>query len=181
MSQPSKTTDALIKTLRFTPEDLKLNRNGFLSPAQKRRVHGMAWQKVWPYLSFGVMCLLLGAFMAISFGAGTRAGGSQTNGMIVAGIGFFAGILGIISLFRAIQMWQKASKESRKEELKVIGGPIKCSIERDKRGDDQYIVRIGSQKFEVPQQQYAAFEDGHRYRLYYTSLSRKLLAAEIME
>lgn len=180
MTQPAS-SEQLIQVFRFNIDDLQANRNGQFSSAQMRRLRGERWRKVWPYLSFAILGGLMAVFMGLNYSAGTRAGGDVNIGFIVFGIAVFFGVLAIVSLWRIVPAWRKATRNLKDEELKVMSGPIKCIIEKDKQGDPLYFVRIGSQKFALSQKQYAAFSDGVRYKLYYASVSRLVLAAEVVD
>lgn len=154
---------SLEKAFNFDTDDLRLNRIGRVSPAQKKRLVREAW------LPFLVLIMPIAACGILSF-IGSR--NSENISVSIAGFMLLA-LLGTIGLgYIGQQNLVRAAEESG---VTVAFGKIK--LVDDKR--NLLLLEIDGLIFRLFGWQRTAFDPNKAYRIYYLNDSMKVLSAEI--
>ncbi|MCE9647700.1 MAG: DUF3592 domain-containing protein [Chloroflexi bacterium] len=157
----------------FTEEELKSNRNGFLSPRQKEllstmagSVRGSSKNGVWVILGFMMLglCILLALFLPT-----LNARNLQTLGpQMAAGLCFTVlAVLAMIVLSLFISNRLAARLESA-EVLTAEGIVRHDSSYSSQAGFTSYYVYFGKKRFAFADDMNSVFPDGARLRVYYT-------------
>jgi hypothetical protein len=155
----------LKRVLEFDAGDLALNRRGELSVGQLRRLryYKLLWGtlKAAPRLplligALFLMCIIVTALPPILIAFS-----------MMGALGYMAWLV--------YRQWPKVLAQRDDERAKVYAGTVAHLIQRDGQG---YLELDNGDALPVQSVVLRAFTDGARYRLFYTPISRYLLAAE---
>ncbi len=147
----------------YTDSDLAYNRRGELSPEQIVRI-----QKGWRNL------LIVGsAFAAFMFTLGVIFYLTGDPAGLIA-TWLFAGVIvlvlvGFNRLMRRVQ---------RPGEVAMIQGEVRREVESDE-GTKRYFLRVGGLRLMMEEAEYANFEDGATYCVYYLPRTKYIASAEV--
>lgn len=157
----------------FTEEDLKSNRNGFLSPRQKdllssmaSSVRGSSKNGVWIILGFMMLglCILLALFLPTLNARNLETMGPQMAvGLCLTVFAVFAMIF--LSLFISNRL---AARLETAEVLSVEGIVRHDSSYSSQAGFTSYYVFFGKKRFAFAEDMSSVFPDRTRFRVYYT-------------
>ena len=154
---------SLEKAFNFNEEELRLNRAGRMSKAQRQRIVRSGWLPfiilIVPVFACGVLTLM-----------GTR---NAANVSISLPIFLFLTVLFLIWLGRIGQ--QQRMRNPEVVSVQMVFGRIK--FEADKR--KLLFLDIGGMTFRLFDWQQAAFDESKMYRVYYLKHGLQVLSAEI--
>jgi hypothetical protein len=157
--------ERLASAFGFTEDDLAANRQGYLTPNQKkviaetRRARGCGAR---------LACII----MAVSFGffvvAFILSGGLETPLSSDALLAYAVAASAFIGIFLAAMVYGRIrSRDLRTGKISVAEGPAHRRTKEYKFGAAFY-VKIGRHRFQFAYpEQFNAFEEGTRYRVYY--------------
>ena len=157
--------DRLAGAFNFTADDVAANRQGYLTPAQKkviaetRRARGCGARAVY---------IAMGASVAIIVVAFVLAGGLRVPRSTGALTAFAVAISVFIGIFLAAMIYDRVrSRDLRTGKISVAEGPAQRRTKEYKFGTAFY-VKIGRRRFQLPHpKQFDAFDEGTYYRIYY--------------
>ncbi|MBN1963803.1 MAG: DUF4926 domain-containing protein [Anaerolineae bacterium] len=159
----------LSRVLWFDGYDLAANRAGFLSKKQSARLQRQADEHV-RYLRvaavFGVIALLL--VLLVLFG------GQAALFFWIALLGSFV----IAFVIYQVRRWERLQRDLNAGEAWATDGVVRTVVGRYYRLPPSFILRVGQLTFPVRERALLVFQDGGRYRVYYTPGARIVLAAE---
>jgi hypothetical protein len=163
--------DTLMEHLRFTADDLAVNRTGELSAHQRR------------YLTFdrqkNLIVGLVTLVVLILATAGLLFGGLRDNNWVLLTLG---GILLAVNAATSWVVgigWVRATYDLRTNTVEVVEGQAQHVVRHVAKAASGS-VRVGD-KVEIPapnMEMFKAFQPGATYRLYRTSHSGRLLSVE---
>lgn len=153
---------ALSAALHFASDDLLANRNGILSPRQKRR---LSQQNEWLLIGITVITAVILIVVALT-------GAS----IIFLGIG---AIFSMTMLLIGMASIYETSRDLRDNQVHRVTGIISKSIPAFDR--NARLIKINNLTFSVYKGAYNAFRDQQRYTIYYISRSKMILSAELTE
>jgi hypothetical protein len=149
----------------FTEDDLAANRQGYLTPSQKkiiaetRRARGCGAR-----LAYIIMAASF-AFLVIAF---VLSGGLEVSLSRDALTAYAVAASAFIGIFLAAMVYSRVrSRDLRSGKISVTEGPARRRTKEYKFGAAFY-VKIGRHRFQFAYpDQFYAFEEGTRYRVYY--------------
>ncbi len=147
--------------LHFTDEDLTMNKQGQLSEKQTERLQKMAMRTVYTLMGFALIFAVL-----IYFGAQSPV---------------VAALLLLFVAFVARREYRRSIKGITAGTVEHVSGVV--YRRRVSRGSDDrfnYYLKVNETTFKVGEDTFSAFEDGQRYRIYYTPLNKFIISAEAM-
>ncbi len=156
----------------FTPEDLRLNRGGYLSQRQRSRLQSTAGGIVKVSRSGAVIALvfvLFGLCMILAMylqNASTRAAlfSSPLNLLMLAG----AVLLVLVIVVVALYWTRRQTSNLAQARLEAAEGPVRLeqsfSVES---GLTSHYVFVGNQRFAFAEDMSGIFHEGKNYRVYY--------------
>lgn len=146
----------------YPESDLAYNRAGQLSPAQQARLHA-GWR---------VFRWMFGGLAAFMFGLGIVFWLSGDSAGLLSTWFFALIVLGVLYSFRrTMDQIQQPGQVAR----------IKGRVRREMRKDDDepyYLLHVGELQLRMERRDYAYFEDGAAYRVYYVPATNYLVSAE---
>jgi DNA-binding CsgD family transcriptional regulator len=157
----------------FAPGDLDSNRRGTLSAAQVRllREQRLAWAA--GAAAFG----LLSAALPIALVVKLRDPSFADRGLFFLGLAL--GVFWLWVLREAWPQWRRVTRDLRERGVALVDGPIYYDLQTGPGLVPilKYKIRIGDQRFSVSQAIFFQFENGRRYRIYYSACARLFLSA----
>jgi hypothetical protein len=148
--------------MAYAESDLTFNRAGSLSPTQKA-ILMRGWKKVERYgVVFLVLIVGLGVFFQLH---------GELLGLIGMGI-FAAFVLAVGGGLRLV-----VERIHRSGAVSVARGVIRREIEVDE-GYEYYCLYVGALRLAMDASDYAQFEDGKAYTVYYVRDTKYVLSAE---
>jgi hypothetical protein len=166
MESKDDAKQALIMALKFTTDELELNRQGSLSEAQ---VKGM--QKVrFAAVALVVSVIILTLFIIWLF-RGLLPLALQVGILISAAV-VLAGILQ--SLYRG---WNNADLDITRKRAGQVEGVVSTESKTE-NNVESFVVKIDNIEFPVEKEVFLAFQNGEPYRIYYAWYSKNILSAE---
>ena len=178
-------TQVLAEANFFDLESLPANRRGQLTRTQTEDL-------VLPVILFSLLALLLPGGMFYSLYQRGIFKGYPENGSglgeILSGIGSTFWVIGAavlaLSVFAAYQAVNLIS-DIRSGNVVSREGVGFRQISRDEDSEGgirlRYFYHVGGEKFQVKEEGYQAFEDGKKYRVYYTPRRKKLVNIEVLD
>ena len=168
----------------FTEEDLKSNKNGFISASQKEALKNMAkgihssqsgslkWGVL--FLFFG-LCVILGMFLSVESYRSMMV--TDPTILIVLCL-IVPVVLGIFSL--SIYGAHRRADRLLNSELKKVEGVVRLDESHSSNPGTAYYVNIGKVKFAFPEDISGTFLEGKSYRIFYceTSMFKYMLSFE---
>lgn len=175
--KPTNDNDAkLHAALSITASDLEANAAGELTPAQKQRL----WQQHRSNIGMSLVLLLaIGSAALFMFSAaGMVLVSSPASGFTALPLVVFLGLI----IYLVYRHFENMALDIARSDLMVIQGHVRKSSGQKNFGQGQaYRLHIDSLTFKVGPMTYSAFREGELYRLYYTSRTKSLVAAEWLE
>lgn len=175
---PTASNDELRRVLHFQPADLEANREGWLSEAQKARLHRMAYRGMRRVIALmaglGLLTLALIAWPDVP--------------MVCAAYTTLPLMITLVVIWLLRNDSRRMDHEISRGHVSVVEGyPVRIARQRRQLDPDtgthidktQHFIRIGGQEFRSSTRIYAAFKDGARYRVYYLPQSQRIVAAEV--
>jgi hypothetical protein len=151
---------ALAQALRFSAEDLALNRQGRISEAQRRRLIG--WTAF--LIVFGlVLCVAAPAILIVMFSSW------QATCPVLICV-----LIGGVVLYGA----HLSRRDMASGAVAVLRGPVQRTKWSDGEGGTSYYYAIGTMRFSVRRAAFDALIPGLPYAVYYSPRSHKLLSIE---
>jgi hypothetical protein len=161
----------LMYALHFSQRDLHVNRNGYLSEAQKAMMR--QWRK--RALQEGVLALLLGLpSMALIFSAvrRTNAGFAVPLLLVIGAVTFYIAGQDLAAWARVgADIYSERARSARGRATLWLGPSLLWR-------EPAYHVRLRGITFQVDKQAYRWFDQFERYKIYYAPNSRIILSAE---
>ncbi len=158
--------------LDFTPEDLQLNRRGYLSQRQRARLQSTAGGIVKVSRSGAVVALVfvlfgLGMILAMYLqNASTRAAllSSPLNLLMLAG----AVLLVLVIVVFALYWTRRQTSALAQAQLQMAQGPVRPgeSFSVESAITSHYVL-VGKQRFAFAENMSSIFHEGRNYRVYY--------------
>ena len=167
IGNPSTT---LQQNLGFTDADLKVNRDGKMSPAQQKKLVQNRTQT----LRIGVVI-----FIVLSLLASIVLYLATINESFILSI--IGGVLVIcnaamVGLFG--RQYMRISADMRSKELVSVSGKLERILRPQGMGNN-YVLKIGAERFIVKKDIFRSFQHQEQYTLYSTKNTRMLLSAEL--
>jgi hypothetical protein len=161
----------LMYALRFSQHDLHVNRNGYLSEAQKAMMR--QWLK--RALQEGVLVLLLGLpSMALIFSIVRRTNAGFAVPLLL--------VIGAVTCYIAGQdllTWTRVRADIDRERVRSARGRATLWLGPSLLWrEPTYHVRLRGITFQVDKEAYRWFDQFVRYKIYYAPNSRIILSAE---
>jgi hypothetical protein len=156
----------------FTPEDLRLNRGGYLSQRQRGRLQSTAGGIVKVSRSGAVVALvfvLFGVCMILAMylqNESTRAAlfSSPLNLLMLAG----AMLLVLVIVVLAVYWTRRQTSALAQARLQTAQGPVRLEESFSaETGITGYYVFVGNQRFAFAEDMSGIFQQGKSYRVYY--------------
>lgn len=163
------TTDSLATHLNFTPDDLTANRAGQLSARQVARLRRMRRRTL--LLAVGVVLVIVLAATAALFL------GQQRASTILTFIGIGLTICGAAIAGAFLRNWLRLNADIDGGAVRSTTGPARHTIRVTGRAA-VYLLDIDDQRFALPETTFLSFEEGRRYRIYWSPAARVLFTAE---
>lgn len=167
----------------FTEDDLKSNRNGFITPRQREWVKGFAkgisrsqrgtakFAIIFPFIG---LCLILGMSFSNESARAALLSDPMNLIVLVLVVPLVIGIF-LLSIFFADRRAARLSEA----ELKKAEGTVKLDEEHSRVGPT-YFVRVGKTEFKFGEDVSEYFAAGGTYRIFYceTSMLKLILSYE---
>ncbi|MCE2489193.1 MAG: hypothetical protein J4G17_04365 [Anaerolineae bacterium] len=168
------------EALNFDEAELRANREGRLTAAQRNRVFARRRRLIVVLALLTMLIGLLAASVILGLLPGATAEG------IVLALGAEALTAGLA--FLVWILWQRFRALLAPGLVHSVSGPVTCYVLRERRTDDiagrpggtrtAYYLRAAGQEFAVSEAALAAIEDGATYRLHYVARPATLLSVE---
>jgi len=159
----------LARLLDFTPEDLRANHDGRLSPRQATRLKRLRQRTT--LISAAIM-LLIGLVAAVVLFLSQR-----DNSAIGLLIGLALTVINAVVMARAVQNWLRLADDLKGDEVETLTGLVERTVRVIGRALI-YVLKVDQHELVVPKDVFNAVPDGARYRFYRARRSGALLAAE---
>jgi hypothetical protein len=167
--EPSERID-LAAALGFTADDLAANRAGQLSAAQDARLR-QAWRRQLIVTVSLVIALMFGATFALFFGQRNDSAVLSFIGILLTVIN--AGVVGL-----AAQAYLRVNGDRARGGVLATSGAITRTLRVVSGRVTVCVIKLGGDEVIVSKPVFNAFEEGGRYTLYRTPISKTLLSAE---
>lgn len=173
--------DRLADAFGFTEDDLAANRQGYLTPVQKkviagtRRARGCGARAA--YIAIGASVV----FLVVAF---VLAGGldlPRSSGALTAYTVTLAVFIGVF--LAAMVYGQVRTRDVRAGKISMVEGEARQRTKKYRLGTAHY-VKISRTRFRLPYpEQFDAFEEGGRYRVYFVKNAsvHVILSVEMLE
>lgn len=157
--------DRLAGAFNFTADDLAANRQGYLTPAQKKVIAGTRRARG---CGARAAYIAMGASIAIIVAAFVLTGGLEIPLSSEALPAYAVAISAFIGIFLAAIVYDRVrSRDLRTGKISVAEGPAQRRTKEYKFGTAFY-VKIGRRRFQLTHpEQFDAFDECIRYRVYY--------------
>jgi hypothetical protein len=174
----------LMRALNFSEADLQANRDGYMTPAQRRRL--ARWQH--PIYLLGLLLLpsvvVVGWLM--NLGLAFRHGSVTpvvlvTNFMVASLVAYGAIPVAARALLRQHAQYQRIRIDLTNNQVLQITGILQMHRTPASDPESSYFVEMGGRTFKVSAHAYALLEDNTPYTLYFLPNTMRLLAAEGFE
>lgn len=157
--------DRLAEEFGFTANDLAANRQGYLTPAQKKVIAGTRRAKGCgaraAYIAMGASVAIIVASFVLAGGLDIPLSSDALTAYAVA-TSFFIGIFLAAIIYDRVR-----SRDLRTGKISVAEGPAQRRTKEYKFGTAFY-VKIGRRRFQLPcPKQFDTFDEGTYYRIYY--------------
>ena len=162
----------LHRALHFSDDDILANRNGSLSPTQKRRLRRRIFWLNSVYCSGGLFFFVAALYME-PWAVGLADGRLWTAIVIV-----------LMAIFGVQHLWGESADfkhDVNVGKVQRIAGSVRCQFSEWGRGiqaGGEFYIQIHDQRFFVPWSAYEAFEDHKKYVIYYLPTVKRVVAAE---
>lgn len=158
-------------TLGFSDADLALNRDGQLSPLQRRRLQrAMFWQNVGYWLMAVFFYVVALAIEPWAY--------TPTDGRFLAAVLIILMATG--GLYYLLAESEAHTNAVKSGKVQAISGFVRCEYAdhgRSFRAGGDFYIQIHDQRFYVPFRAFQAFEDGAKYTLYYLPVAYRVVSA----
>jgi hypothetical protein len=159
----------LTTLLKVDSTDIAANRDGHLSEAQRDRLHGLRARTGW--IGAGVVLLTtLAAALLLFFG-------EQQDSVVLRYVGIGVTLCNAAAVGLFARQWLRLSADLRGGQVASAAGSLRHTIRISGRVA-VYIIEVDAVRFTVDKSIFFGFEEGRRYRLYWSPAARVLLAAE---
>ncbi|MEL6526358.1 MAG: hypothetical protein AAFQ07_11680 [Chloroflexota bacterium] len=162
----------LQRNLNFTTDDLKANREGAVSDAQRERHQPAEVSKLAHYVILGHAVVIAGILGAIAIATGELAM------WIVLGIVFAAGLLPFVLMQNEANIRPTVKADLERGKVKKVCGRAFITSETSQSRGTRYELIISDLKLRLTAKQAGAFVNEGMYCIYYLPLSQMLLSAE---
>lgn len=160
----------LATALGFSADDLAANRAGRLSEAQDRRLR-TGWRRQLIVTVILVIALMLGATVVLFIGQRGDSAALTFIGVLLTVIN--AGVVGL-----AAQNYLRVSGDRARGGVLATSGAITRTLRVVSGRVTVCIVKVNGEDVIVSKPVFNAFEEGKRYTLYRTPVSKTLLSVE---
>ncbi len=154
--------EKLMAAFGFSADDLAHNRRGELSPAQQERVKKNTGKNKGIFAILGIIALTIAIFLSLPLLQSMSFAG--TSPLKLFGI---AALLAVSLLFFSC-LFEKSTVEIGQVEGNVQFISRESMIDDDgtQIAQTSFYIVIGKEEFAIKSEQYDAFMQGHRYRVY---------------
>ncbi|GAB1420981.1 hypothetical protein MASR2M15_11120 [Anaerolineales bacterium] len=160
---------SLAEVLAFEETDLKMNREGSMSPAQLQQLKKSRRQTVW---MAGAAAMVFSLLASVFLFAAVQNGSGILNIVGIALTIINAAILGMLG-----RRFMLHDRDIRQGSVSCLEGRLE-RIVRPKQGA-HYVLRIAENDIVVNKEIFKAFGHDIDYRLYFAPHTGRLLAAEL--
>lgn len=161
----------LAKALKFTHDDLRANREGYMTQEQRKQLRRSGINVYLPAVVGAVILSIAFLFLLTLF-----LNGQYHNQLLL-----LLGILGLMILWLvrfAYLQWRKLKADLEKGDVKKVAGRVRFNIFQIGNRIYNRTVRIERERFHVSTPVLLAFKNGERYRVYYAPNTKTPLSAE---
>ena len=164
-------TDALMAALQFTSVDLDANRQGRLSPAQRRRIKQARQRQLLIAVALFVM-FVIGATIFLY-------AGQIADNRILSGAGGALIVMNALLVGIAGRGAMRVNGDLRSGNVETLAGEVERVLRRG-RQIDSYLLRIGGADLRVTKDIFLGFAHERPYRIYIARGTGRLLSAEAL-
>jgi hypothetical protein len=168
---------ALQLALCFTHEDLKANREGYMTFEQRRYLRERQWWKTLYGLAFLAFLSFL-VHVALNYS-------TQSTIICMPPLYILYGVCGIIGIIVGIAAIFAYQSLTKKDTFKGLVSAASGKVVKKKYPQEfmkttrwTYVIEVGGQILRVSAREFDAFDESPEYRIYYAPNTRTLLSAE---
>ena len=161
----------LMSALDFTIEDIHANRSGVMS---EKQLDFLRNERSWWRLLSVIILVAVPVLIAITILDGIYR--QDTVASRIGIIGFIFVIAGAL-YFYSHSIWKQFHEDVLEGCILSVEGGVKLRRYRERHGM-KYTLLVEAMKFGIKWRAFNAFEDGGKYRIYYSKHSRRIMSAE---